>query len=150
MPTPASSAEPIAVVVLGVVVLALLVVGLGFWVWQGTSVPADYSELFWGSAPHVDDDTIAFAIRLRSHESQDLRWDVNAYLGRQEVSRKKIQLVPGQEKQVDFSIPLSSGLIGDHEVRIVAQRFDGLGNAVKQPLEIRDWVHVPDANAESN
>lgn len=147
MPPSSNQSEPVAAAVIGVVVIALLIIGLGFWFWKSTSYAADYSELFWDSAPRVgelnnaNETSISFTIRLRSHELQDFRWDVNAYARGELIDRKKIQLEQGQEKRVSFTSLLSSAA-GPIEIRIVAQRFDGFGNPIKMPLEISDWVIV--------
>lgn len=147
MSSSSNQSEPVAAAVIGVVVIALLIIGLGFWFWKSTTYAGDYSELFWDSAPRMSEGnnaaeaSVSFAIRLRSHESQDLRWDVNAYARGELIDRKKIQLDQGQEKRVSFTSPFSSAP-ASMEIRIVAQRFDGFGNPIKVPLEISDWIIV--------
>lgn len=146
MPSSTPSAEQNTQLILGIIVIALLVIGLGLWAWRATIPSPGYSELFWVSAPKLVDESMVFSIRLNSYESQDLRWDINAYVHETLLERKKVQLGQGQNKQVDFAIPFTQLQNNNYEIVILAQRFDGLGNAVKQPLEIRDWLRV-DVNA---
>ena len=129
-------------VLVGIVALALLVIGMGIWLWRASPPMASYSELFWSSSPRLQGDAVQLSVQLHSSESQAVRVDVNVYFDDALAQRKIIQLEQGQRKQIDFSIPVEDAFSGAVEVRVVAQRFDARGNSLRSNLEIRDWLRV--------
>jgi hypothetical protein len=143
-PLPASSSPLLSLPQwLSLVVVALVLISAGIWFWKA-SLPAEtFSELIFSESPSLHNQSIQFAVVLRSHESQSLQWDINAYFADQLISRKHISVPAGSTQRVGYEIPIEGDVPHQLLIHVRAQRSIVEGIPFKQPLEVKDWLVQP-------
>ncbi len=131
--------------ILVVFTLVMLAFALGYLIIFPNREAASFSDVQWAHYPSlVKEDTsqrVDYSILLRSFEKETTSYLVTVFFDGQTNLTKKVSLLPGGTKILDFSTPIEGELVEQTQVKVVITRPNEDTNASpREALELVGYV----------